>query len=115
MKSNIKVTLANRRLAQPHNAYNIYFMLERYKMIHEMEGLCGTAAVQHHHQISYDLSGYDLLTLPDLPPRFQNLQLPLGWFVPGKNSKRKHIKTRGCELFDIDAAFSARSFLSALF
>jgi hypothetical protein len=110
-----KVTLANRRLAQPHNAYNIYFMLERYKLIHEMEGSCGTAAAQHHQQISYDLGGYDLLTLPDLPPRFQNLQLPLGWLVPGKNSNRKHTKTHGCEFFDIDGAFSALSFLSVLF
>ena len=104
MKSNIIVTLANRRLAQPHNAYNIYFMLERYKLIHDMEGSCGTAA--------YDLNGYDLLTLPDLPPGFQNLQLPLGWFVPGKNSKRKHKKTHGCESFDIDVAFFACSLLS---
>ena len=115
MKSNIKVTLANRRLAQPHNAYNIYFILERYKLIHEMEWSCGTGAVQHHPQISYDLAGYDFLTLPDLPPPHQNLQLPLGWFVPGKNSKRKHRKTPGCELFDIDAAIFARSLLSALF
>ena len=115
MKSNIKVTLANRRLAQPHNAYNIYFILERYKLIYEMEWSCGTGAVQHHPQISYDLAGYDFLTLPDLPPPYQNLQLPLGWFVPGKNSKRKHRKTHGCELFDIDAAIFARSLLSALF
>jgi hypothetical protein len=94
----MEVTLAKRRLAQPHNIYNIYFMLERQKLIHEMEGSCGTAAVQHHTQISYDLTGYDSLTLPDLPPRYQNLQLPRGWFVPGKNSKQKHAKTHGCEL-----------------
>jgi hypothetical protein len=115
MKSNMKVTLANKRLAQPHNAYNIYFMLERYMLIHEMEGLGRTAAAEHHQQISYDLGGYDLLTLPDLPPQFQNLQLPVGWFVPGKNSKRKHTKTHGCESFDIDAALFACSVLSALF
>ena len=35
--------------------------------------------------------------------------------MPGKNSKRKHRKTPGCELFDIDAAIFARSLLSALF
>jgi hypothetical protein len=105
MKSDTKVTLANRRLAQPHNAYNIYFMLERYKLIHDMEGSCGTAA--------YDLNGYDLLTLPDLPPGFQNLQLPLGWFVPGKNSKRKHNKTHGRELFYTGDVF-ALSLWSAL-
>ena len=114
MKSNMKVTLANRRLPQPHNSYNIYFMLERYRLIHEMEGLRGTAAVQNHQQISYDLAGYDILPLPDLPTRFQNLELPPGWFVPGKNSKRKHTKTHGCELFDTADVF-ARSLLSALF
>jgi len=114
MKPNTKVPLVNRRLVQPHNAYNIYFILERHKLIEEMEGLCGTAAVQHHRQISYNLTGYDFLTLPDLPPRFQNLQLPLGWFVPGKNSKRKHRKTHGCEYFDIDAAIFARYLLSSM-
>ena len=107
MKSNSKVTLVNRRLAQPHNAYNIYFMLERYKLIQDMEGTCGTEA--------YDLNGYDLLTLPDLTPGFQNLQLPLGWFVPGKNSNRKHKKTHGCESFDIDAAFFACSCSDSIF
>ena len=79
-----------------------------------MEGLRGTAAVQNHQQISYDLAGYDFLSLPDLPPRFQNLELPPGWFVPGKNSKRKHTKTHGCELFDTAGAF-APSLRSALF
>ena len=113
MKSNMKVSLANKRLPQPHNAYNIYFMLERYQLIHEMEGLRGKAAVQNPQQISYDLAGYDFLPLPDLPPRFQNLELPPGWFVPGKNSKRKHTKTRGCELFDTGDVF-ARSLRSAL-
>jgi hypothetical protein len=113
MKSNMKVSLANKRLPQPHNAYNIYFMLERYQLIHEMEGLCGIAAVQNPQQISYDLAGYDFLPLPDLPPRFQNLELPPGWFVPGKNSKRKHTKTHGCELFDTGDVF-ARSLRSAL-
>ena len=109
----MKVSLANKRLPQPHNAYNIYFMLERYQLIHEMEGLRGKAAVQNPQQISYDLAGYDFLPLPDLPPRFQNLELPPGWFVPGKNSKRKPTKTHGCELFDTGDVF-ARSLRSAL-
>ena len=86
MKSNIKVTLANRRLAQPHNAYNIYFMLERYKLIHDMEGSCGTAA--------YNLNGYDLLTLPVLPPGFQSLQLPLGFLTRDHNRFPKCLAPR---------------------
>jgi hypothetical protein len=92
------LTLPRMRLYQPHNAYNIYFMLERQRLIQEMKELCGTKAVQHHEQISYDLTGYDFLSLPDFPPRFQNIQMPSGWFVPGKNSKRKHVRTHGCEL-----------------
>ena len=92
------LTLPSMRLYQPHNTYNIYFMLERQRLIQEMEEVCGTKAVQHHEQILYDLAGYDFLSLPDFPPRFQNIQMPSGWFVPGKNSKRKHVKTHGCEL-----------------
>lgn len=52
----------------------------------------GTVAVD---PLSYDLGGYDSLVLPDLPPRFQHLKLPTGWFVPGKNSRRKHAKSHG--------------------
>jgi hypothetical protein len=55
------LTLPRMRLYQPHNAYNIYFMLERQRLIQEMKELCGTKAVQHHEQISYDLTGYDFL------------------------------------------------------
>jgi hypothetical protein len=88
MKSNMKVTLDNRRMTQPHNANNIYFMLERQKLIHEMGGLCGKAAVQHHQQISHDLARYESLTLPDLPPPYLNLHLLLKWSVPEKNSKQ---------------------------
>ena len=44
-------------------------------------------------QKSYDLAGYESLVLPDLPPHYQHLQLPMGWLVPGKNSKRKHTKS----------------------
>jgi len=114
MKSNMKVTLTNKHLPQPPNTYSIYFMLERYQLIHKMEGLCGIADVQNHQRISYDLAGYDILSLPDLPTRFQNLELPLGWFVPGKNSKRKLTKIHhGCELFDTGDIF-ARSLRSAL-
>ena len=52
-------------------------------------------------QLLYDLTGYDSLSLPHLPPQFQNMQLPQGWFVPGKNSEQKHTKIHECELFDM--------------
>lgn len=82
------------RLAQPHNAYNIFFMLERQKLLVEQmttdEKLFGTLSKE-----SFDLGGYDGVTLPNLPSRYDHLEMPPGWFVPGKNSKRKHVKSNG--------------------
>ena len=63
-------------------------------------------AVNQHQQLGYDLAGYDFLTLPDLPPRYQNLQMPEGWFVPGKNSKQKHMVSHGRELPDVGGIFA---------
>ena len=96
LHSNLCISNAMKRRAQPHNAYNIFFILERKRLIHEMEGSCGAAVVDHHPQLPYNLDGYDIC-LPDRPPRFQHLKLPQGWFVPGKNSNRKHVKSHGCE------------------
>jgi len=87
-------THSNKRLAQPHNVYNIFFMLEQQRLFQEKGG-----TVHQHQQLSFDLAGYDSLDLPDLPPRFQNVQMPQGWFVPGKNSKRKHVKSHGMTSF----------------
>ncbi len=92
------VAISNKRLPQPHNVYNIFFMLERQRLIQMIEESCGKAAADHNQQLSCDLSGYDFLSLPDLPPRFQHVHMPQGWYVPGKNSKRKHVKSHGCEL-----------------
>ena len=97
-------------LHKPHNAYNIYFILERQRLIcakgliDALEGSRGTETIKMHHQSSSDLAGYDSLSLPDLPdlpPRFEHLQLPRGWYVPGKNTKRKHVKTHGRESFPL--------------
>ena len=87
-------SMTTKRRAQPHNAYNIFFILERKRLIYELEG----SVVDNHQQMSYDLDGYENLCLPNLPPKFQHLHLPPGWFVPGKNSKRKHAKTHGSKL-----------------
>jgi len=90
------VALFNKRLHQPHNVYNIFFMLEKQRIFQKIEESCGIAAGDQ--QLSYDLAGYDSLSLPDLPPRFQHVHMPKGWYVPGKNSGRKHVKSRGREL-----------------
>jgi hypothetical protein len=94
------VAIAKTRLHQPHNIYNIFYMLERLRLIHKVEESCGIAAANQNQHPSYDLAGYDSLGLPDLPPRFQHVHMPMGWYVPGKNSKRKHVRSHhGCELF----------------
>ena len=79
-----------RRRPQPSNVYNVFFTLERFRLIDTMADASSTKSEANHLQKSYDLDGYESLALPDLPPRYQHLQLPMGWFVPGKNSKRKH-------------------------
>jgi hypothetical protein len=91
--------LSIKRRNQPHNAYNIFFMLERYLLVQETGRLSGIEAADQNQQPSYDLAGYKCINLPDLPPRFCSLILPRGWFVPGKNvkRKRKHVKTHGGE------------------
>jgi hypothetical protein len=86
---------ANKRLAQPHHAYNVFFTLERLRLINKKTSVDPTSGKveQQTPSQSYDLDGYESLALPDLPPRYQHLQLPTGWFVPGKNSNRKHTKS----------------------
>ena len=94
------IAIVKKRLHQPHNVYNIFYMLERLRLIQKVEESSGiiAAANQNQQPSFYDLAGYDALTLPDLPPRFQHVHVPKGWYVPGKNSKRKHVKSHGCEL-----------------
>ena len=60
--------MTTKRRAQPHNAYNIFFILERKRLIYELEG----SVVDNHQQMSYDLDGYENLCLPNLPPKFQH-------------------------------------------
>jgi hypothetical protein len=91
------VALFNKRLHQQHNVCNIFYMMERLKLIQKDEESCGIAAANQNHQPPYNLAGYDSLGLPDLPPRFHHVHKPKGWYVPGKNSKPKHVKSHGCE------------------
>ena len=98
MKSSMPAN--RRRRPQPSNVYNVFFTLERFRLIDTMADASCTKSEANQLQKSYDLDGYESLALPDLPPRYQHLQLPMGWFVPGKNSKRKHTKSENdCELY----------------
>ena len=85
-------------LSRPHNYYNVYFILERERLLQEK----ATGAIvsrRRDQNSSFDLaaSGYDSMDLPDLPPRYQGLSLENGWYVPGRNAGRKHVKTHGSE------------------
>jgi hypothetical protein len=93
--------VSERRRPQPSNVYNVFFTLERFRLIDSMaDDVSSSESEANQQQKSYDLDGYESLALPDIPPRYQHLQLPIGWFVPGKNSKRKHTKSENdCELY----------------
>lgn len=110
-----KNDLPAKRLAKPINVHNIFFKLERQrliqenqqdmrrqKLISEIQGVkCETPpAVEQYYPYPPDLTGYEFLSLPDLPPRYQHVKMPPGWFVPGKDPKRKHVRVPGCELRD---------------
>ncbi len=74
-------TPSNKHIHQPLNVYNIYFILERRRLIQEMEGPGETAAVQKHQEVPRDLAGYDLLTLKVLTNSFEILELQKCFFV----------------------------------
>ena len=90
-----------RRRPRPHNVYNVFFLLERLRLIDTTTDASSSESETNQLQKSYDLNGYESLTLPDLPPRYQHLHLPMGWFVPGKNSKRKHTKSNSACEYDV--------------
>ena len=94
-------TTTNLVIARPHNAYNIFFILERAKLIQDCinNGKCLNENESFIQQIicSPDFRGYDHLILPELPPQYHDLQLPADWYVPGRNAKRKHKATHGCK------------------
>jgi hypothetical protein len=74
--------------------------MERLRLIDTMVDTSASSGKVENNEFqkSYDLDGYESLSLPNLPPRYQHLHLPMGWFVPGKNSKRKQTKSNNdCE------------------
>jgi DNA phosphorothioation-dependent restriction protein DptG len=79
--------LENIYLGRPHDACSIYFILEKERIANELsaKGSSVKKADEHQQQLSFDLAGYDFLSLPDPPTQYRNLQLPHGWFVRGKD------------------------------
>ena len=99
---------------RPYNSYNIFFALERVRFIETKKKCLGAGSPipsngnQNPSSSGIAFNGYDHLDLPPLPPRFEHLKsiMPHNWYVPGKNkqSKRKHEKTHGGELYKKDNA-----------
>ena len=74
-------------LRRPHDACSIYFILEKERNAHELsaKGSSEKKAAEHQQELSFDLAGYDFLSLPDPPTQYRNLKMPHGWFVRGKD------------------------------
>ena len=107
MNMKMEVTApAQKYLAKPHNCYNVFFILERQKLIqiqamkYSWNGDGAPARVLNENVTDslVEPHGYHSLGLPELPQRYKGLTLENGWYVPGKNAKRKHVKTHGRKL-----------------
>ena len=91
---------------KPYNCYNVFFILERARLL-EARQLGSTAASAKIARPSSPsntdsaaaLTGYEFIEVPPLPPRYCHLETTLAtnWYDPGRNKlkKRKHNKTHG--------------------
>ena len=86
---------------RPYNVYNIFFILERARLlqdcIRDTHHDDGNQRKSQSLSSCCDLVGFEQLNLPELPPRYLGLQLPPDWYVPGGKAKRRHVATNGCE------------------
>lgn len=82
---------------KPYNCYNIYFILERERFLQSNSDYKRKTTPPRSNFIT----GYELLDMPDLPPRFENLDLPYDWYMPGKRKavKRDRTKSHGLASF----------------
>ena len=92
--------LANKdKVAKPYNNYNIFFILERELLLQER----GSGSSSPSSGANFSFNGYENINLPELPPRYQQLEAILdpNWYVAGKKTrgaKRKHTKSHGGKL-----------------
>lgn len=89
---------------RPYNVYNIFFILERARLLQDCIRDAyhddGNQKKSHSLSCCCDLVGFDQLNLPELPARYLDLQLPPDWYVPGGKVKRKHVATNGLRNFE---------------
>jgi len=89
---------AKKTFARPHNCYNVFFLLEREQLLQSRPAYNPVTAAAAHSPVP-DVAGYGYLEMPDLPTRYKGLVLPPGWYVPGRNRVRKHVKSHGLATF----------------
>lgn len=97
-------TAKARSVQKPFNNYNVFYILERHRIIYARQRdrggrLPSPSSNGDIHRMDGNKTGYEDLELPSLPPRYAHLKtvMPANWYVPGKNKnkKRKHKKTHG--------------------
>ena len=94
-------------ITRPFNSYNLFFILERAFLLEERHRANGsrsplpTFGATSAKKTRRELTGYEFIDLPPLPPRYRHLEgtLPPNWYDPGRNKveKRKHEKTHACK------------------
>ena len=88
---------SSNKIPLPYNSYNVFYILERERIIHERNG----KQQSRESSVATEFNLYGPLDLPPLPPRYLHLESALSpnWYIPGarKLAKRKHVKSHGGE------------------
>lgn len=80
---------------RPYNRYNIFFILER-----ELAVQVNSDCRPSFEGLPDFVTGFEGLDIPDeLPPRYAQLELSSGWYLPARNTSRKHNKSHGVMTF----------------
>lgn len=101
MESATKKAINSAKEPRPYNRYNIYFILERERLVVSLGGETKWTKMRDDPGAKPDpvKPGYEDLNLPPLPGRFSHLFVPEGWCVSGPK-KRKHRKMHGVASFE---------------
>lgn len=80
---------------RPYNRYNIFFILER-----ELAVQSNSDCRPSFEGLPDFVTGFEGLDIPDeLPPCYAHLELSSGWYLPARNTSRKHNKSHGVMTF----------------
>eukprot|EP00584_Thalassiosira_punctigera_P003452 CAMPEP_0172528424 /NCGR_PEP_ID=MMETSP1067-20121228/2824_1 /TAXON_ID=265564 ORGANISM="Thalassiosira punctigera, Strain Tpunct2005C2" /NCGR_SAMPLE_ID=MMETSP1067 /ASSEMBLY_ACC=CAM_ASM_000444 /LENGTH=334 /DNA_ID=CAMNT_0013312323 /DNA_START=1 /DNA_END=1005 /DNA_ORIENTATION=+ len=83
---------------RPYNRYNVWFILERERIILSKGGSTKRSTSRPSLQRSIQKE-CERLDLPPLPPRFRHLDLPANWCLASSTKRRPHRKTHGVVAF----------------